>query len=254
MDDLTAERRNTAPATTPAPDRTFSSTRYRFDGGVRAGETATIRDVKNEVVLSYRGFATIVNIVAALMAGLVIIAGFAATLFLITQHQGGRAIAALALSIVFSLLIAALVPPTRVTLYEGAIPVLHIIQTSRATFPSMRFAVQTSDFTTIAHLRRSMLARLARNSWSIDAPADQRGSGFAVEESFWRALVRKFLGKFSRTREANIRIYHQGIASGLIVRRTDAAGETDYLDVPANGTLDRRVAVALATLVFGSEP
>ncbi len=247
-------RRDTAPASGPAPDRTFASTRYQFDTGVRAGETATIRDANNEVVLSYRGFATIINIVAALVAGLVMVAGLAATLFLINEHQGGRAAAALLLSILFSLVIAALVPPIRVTIYQGAIPVLHVIQTSRAAFPSMKFSVQTSDFTTIAHLRRSMVSRLARNTWSIDAPADQHGSGFAVEESFWRALVRKVAGKFSRAREANIRIYHQGLAAGLIVRRSDASGDADYLDLAANSTLDRRVAVALATLVFGAEP
>jgi len=238
----------------PAQDRSFSSTRYRFDSGVRAGDTATIRGADNQVVLQYRGFATIVNIVAALVAGIVLIAGIAATFFLLAEHRPFAAVLALVLSVVFSLVIAALVPPTRVTIYEGAIPVLHIVQTSRAAFPSMKYAVQTSHFETIAHLRRSMLSRLARNTWSIDSPADQRGSGFAVEESFWRALVRKFAGKFSPTREANIRIYHQGIASGLIVRRPDATGETDYIDVPANGTLDRRVAVALATLVFGIEP
>lgn len=221
---------------------------------MRAGETATIRNANDEPLLAYRGFATIINIVAALVAGLVMVAGVAAMIFLISEHSWPRAVAALVLSLVFSLVIAALVPPIRVTIYQGAIPVLHVVQTSRAAFPSMKFSVQTADFTTIAHLRRSMLSRLARNTWSIDAPADQHGSGFAVEESFWRALVRKFLGKFSRAREANIRIYHQGLAAGLIVRRPDATGETDYLDLHANGTLDRRVAVALATLVFGAEP
>ena len=215
---------------------------------------ATIRDDKNQVVLTYRGFATVINIVAALVAGIVLVAGIAAAVFLATEHRTVAAVAALLLSIGFSLIIAALVPLIRLTISESSKPVLLIVQTTRATFPSMKFAVQTPDGATIALLRRSLLGRLARNSWSIDAPPDQRGTGFAVEESVWRALVRKFAGKFSRAREANIRIYHHGLAAGLIVRRTDASGEADYLDLAANGTLDRRVAVALATLVFGAEP
>lgn len=235
-------------------DRTFSSTRYRFQTGVHAGETAEIRNGDRQVVLTYRGFATVVNIVAGLVAGIVMVAGIAAALFLLNEHRPVAAGAAAVLSVTFSFIIAALVPETRVMLYEGAIPVLQIVQTSRSAFPATRFAVQTPDGRTIGVLRRSMFSRLARNSWSIDAPPDQRGAGFAVEESFGRALVRKFAGKFSSAREANIRIYDHGIASGLIVRRPDASGETDYLDLPASGTLDRRVAVALATLVFGAEP
>ena len=221
---------------------------------MRAGETAHIRNADGEVVLTYRGFATVVNVVAALVAAIVIVAGFAAALFLINEHRSLAAAAALVLSIVFSFVIAALVPDMRVTLYDGTTPVLHIIQMSRAAFPATKYAVESAEGGTIAVLRRSMISRLARNSWSIDAPPDQRGAGFAVEESFWRALVRKFAGKFSRAREANVRIYDHGIASGLIVRRPDATGETDYLDVAANTSLDRRVAVALATLIFGSEP
>ncbi|HSP13971.1 MAG TPA: hypothetical protein VLV78_04385 [Thermoanaerobaculia bacterium] len=221
---------------------------------MHAGETAHVRNGDNHLVLTYRGFASVVSIVAALVAAIVIVTGVAATLFLIEEHRAGPAIAALVLSVVFSALIAALVPRVRVTLYSGAAPALVIVQQSPVAFPRVKYIVQTADGSTIAILRKSVISRLGRNTWSIDAPPDQRAAGFAVEESLWRAIVRKFIGKFNRKREANVRLYYQGIASGLIVRRPDATGEADYLDLAANATLDRRVAVALATLVFGAEP
>lgn len=206
------------------------------------------------MLLTYRGFASIVTIVAALVAGIVLVAGLAATLFLLAEHHPGAAILALILSAGFSSFIAALVPRTSVTLYEDEVPVLLITQQSRVAFPRTSYAVRTADGTTIALLGRNILSRVGRNSWSIDSPAGQRGSGFAIEESFRRAIVRKFIGKFNRAQEANIRIYHQGLASGVIVRRPDQTGESDYLDLATSATLDRRVAVALATLVFGAEP
>lgn len=216
--------------------------------------TAHIRNGDGQVLLTYRGFASIVTIVAALVAGIVLIAGVAATLFLFAEHHPGAAILALVLSFGFSSFIAALVPRTRVTLYEDETPALLITQQSRVAFPRTSYAVKSADGTTIAILGRNILSRAGRNSWSIDSPADQRGSAFAIEESFWRAIVRKFAGKFNRTQEANIRIYHQGVSSGVIVRRPDQTGEADYLDLASNATIDRRVAVALATLVFGAEP
>lgn len=206
------------------------------------------------MLLTYRGFASVVTIVAALVAGIVMVAGIAGMLFLIAEQRAGAAILAIVLAIGFSMFIAALVPRASVTLYADDEPALFITQNSRVAFPRTSYAVKTTDGATIAHLRRSILSRLGRNSWSIDSPADQRGSAFAIEESFWRAMVRKVIGKFNRTREANIRIYHNGVSSGVIVRRPDQTGEADYLDMAASATLDRRVAVALATLVFGLEP
>ena len=217
-------------------------------------ETAHIRNGDGRVLLTYRGFASIVTIVAALVAGIVLVAGLAATLFLFAEHHTGAAILALILSAGFSSFIAALVPRTNVTLYEDEIPALLITQQSRVAFPRTSYAVKTADGSTIAILGRNILSRVGRNSWSIDCPADRHGSAFAIEESLRRAIVRKFFGKFNRLQEANIRIYDQGVASGVIVRRPDQSGEADYLDLASNATLDRRVAVALATLVFGAEP
>jgi hypothetical protein len=221
---------------------------------VRWGEPVNVRNGDGQVVLTYRSFASVISIVAALVAGIVIVAGVAAALFLIAEKRPGAAAASIILSFGFSAIIATLVPRTRVTLYDGNRPALLIAQVSKAALPRTTYTVSTPEGETIALLKRSALSRLGRNTWSIDSPADQRGSAFAMEESFWRAIVRKVAGKFDRTREANVRIFHQGVASGVIVRRPDPTGDHDYLDLTSNGTLDHRVAVALATLVFGAEP
>ena len=63
---------------------------------------------------------------------------------------------------------------------------------------------------------------------------------------------RKFAGKFSPRYETNIRITYLDKGTGWIVRRPDSNGEVDVLDIA--GDIDRRLAVALATLILGSEP
>lgn len=232
----------------------FRATRYRFTSGVRAGETAHIRHADGRTLLTYRSFASVVGIVAALVAGIVIIAGAAAALFLFAEQRPGAATAALVMSLAFSGLIATLVPRTKVTLYEGTNPVLTIAQRSRLSFPAAAYAVFTPDGTSIGTLRRSAIARLVRNRWLINAPPDQRGSAFAVERTLGRALVRKLFGKFSRSFEVDYRILDHGMPAGEIIRRPDANGDFDILQLDTGSALDRRVAVALATLIFGAEP
>jgi hypothetical protein len=189
--------------------------------------------------------------VALLVDAIVLITGLAATLFLIAERRPPAAAAAGILSVGFAALIAMLVPRARVTLYDGVRPVLTIVQRAVA-MPVATYVVRTSEHETIAVLRRSILARLGRNRWRISLA--NHGRAWAIEESFSRALLRKVLGKFNRRHEANVRIFDDAGAAGVIVRRPDQTGEADYLDLPANGTLDRRVAVALATLIFGLEP
>jgi hypothetical protein len=75
-----------------------------------------------------------------------------------------------------------------------------------------------------------------------------------VEETLGRALVRKFAAKFNRRYDADVRLQMGRVSAGKIIRRDNGQGEVDVLDLPANSPLDRRVAVALATLVLGSEP
>jgi hypothetical protein len=232
----------------------FTAQRYYFDPGVRAGDVATIADPSRQPILTYRSFASVVGIVATLVISIVLLTGLSSALFLNAEKRPGAAIAAAMLAFVFAILIAALVPRTRVSLYSGNDPVLRIVQSSRFSFPSTTWAIRTPGGDTLAEIRKGAFSRLATNRWTITGPADVRGRAYASEESFSRALVRKLLGKFRRKFEANIRVVHHGVPAAVIVRRPDAEGQIDYLELTAGSDLDPRVAVALATLVFGLEP
>jgi hypothetical protein len=224
----------------------FSKSRLHFMTGIPAGETARIRDDEGNVLFTYRSFASVIGTVAALVASIVIVAGIAATLFLATEHNVFTAIAALALSGFFALVIVALVPPVHVTLFNDASPALTIAQKSRSSFPSVTYAVVTPDGASIGTLRKSIFSRLGRNRWSIE------GKGYAIEESLSRALVRKIAGKFSHRYEANVIVYAP-YESARIARRPNAHGDVDVLEIVSDA-VDRRLLIALATLVFGSEP
>lgn len=219
---------------------------------MRSGQPAEIRSGDSETLLTYRGFASVVAIVAALVDAIVLTTGAAATLFLLAESRPPAAAAAAILSLGFTALITMLVPRIRVTLYDGVRPVLTIVQRS-VDLPMATYVVRTAEHETLALLRRNIFARLGRNRWRISLPATG-GHAWAIEESLSRALLRKLLGKFDRRYESNVRIFNGTGPAGVIVRRPDQTGEADYLDLPAKGTLDRRVAVALATLIFGLEP
>ncbi len=217
---------------------------YRFTTGLRAGETATIRGAKDEVLLTYRSFASIVGVIAVFLAGIVAVAGAAGVLLLVYQGALLRAIMTLVLTLAFAILIAMLVPRTSVTLYEENRPALAVTQ--RRVFPAATYAVTTPNGTQLAELRKSVLSRLGRNRWTI--LQDGRYLGEAHEESFSGAILRKLFGKFSRRFETNVRVTYGGVEVGRIVRRP-----ADVLELTSD-VLDRRVAVALATLVLGREP
>lgn len=197
------------------------------------------------MLLTYRSFASVVGIVAALVCGIVLIAGTAAAMFLVAEGAPVRAVLALVLTVVFAGVIALLVPRTNVTLYDDGTPALTIAQ--RSVFPSASYVVATPNGTTLARLRKSAFSRLGRNRWTITQ--DDRFVGDAREESFGGALLRKLLGKFNRKFETDIVLEHGGLAAGTITRRVQP--ETLTLTSDA---LDRRVAVALATLILGREP
>ena len=220
--------------------------RFAFTTGIPAGETARIRDGAD--AYSYRSFASVIGIVASLMAAIVIVSGIAATAFLLVEGHPLTAIAAFVLSLFFSLLIVMLVPPVSVTLFNGDSPAVTISQRSRTSFPSATYAVVTPDGQTLALLRKTLLSRLGRNRWTI-LDSSGRELGTAVEESTSRALVRKVLGKFDRQFEADVQIEGAGRPAGNILRRS----ERDVLQISGDA-IDDRVLIALATLVLGMEP
>jgi hypothetical protein len=240
------------PADAPVPTGPFSKSRYQFTSGVRAGEIVIIRGEEGEPLLTYRSFASIVGVVALVVSVIVAVTGAAAILFLLFESRLLPAIMALLLSAAFEVVIAMLVPPIHVTVFDETNPVLQIAQESNLSFPVASFIVGTPEQRVIARLRKSVWSRLGRNRWDILSPSDHRPIGSAAEESLSRAMLRKIAGKFSRRYESNVRIRYVGKNAGWIHRRPDSSGDIDVLELA--GEIDRRVAVALATLILGSEP
>ena len=128
------------------------------------------------------------------------------------------------------------------------------MQQSIVNFPSVTYVVSTPDGTPIARIAQSFLSRFGRNRWLLWSADDFAPRGEAVEESFGRALLRKALGKFAPAYQSNVRIAWNGEEAGWIIRRPDASGRADVLELAPGSPLDRRTAVALAVLVLGSEP
>jgi len=224
--------------------------------GMPAGEVAHVRGDDGQVVFAYRSFASVVGIVAALMSGIVLLAGITALGFLVVEEKYLPAVFALLLATAFAIIIAMLVPTTSVTLYEGTNPAISIVQESSLSFPVVTYRVKSSEGRTVGRLRKSVLSRLGRNRWLILPPDSDQVLGYAIEESLGRALLRKVAGKFDAGFQSNMRIRYLDRDAGHIVRRPDPSGIADVLDLTpdADLSLDRRVAVALATLVLGSEP
>ena len=238
-----------SPAVVQRVNGLFSQTRYRFTTGLRSGEVANIRGDNGHVLLSYRSFASVVGTVAALVSAIVALAGIAAVLFLMQEDLPARAFLVLILTLTFSLVIALLVPRINVTLYDEHHPALALTQLS--TFPSVSYAVSAPNGTTLAELRRAPFSRLGRHRWSV--LQEGRHLADATEESWGRAMMRKALGKFDRRFETNFRIEYGGVEAGRIIRRPDEQGAVDVLELTTDA-LDRRIAVALATVILGREP
>jgi hypothetical protein len=228
--------------------------RYHFMSGIPSGQTANVRDDAGNVVLSYRSFASVVGIIATLVAGVVALAGLAGVLFLLNEHRVGPAAIAFALSAIFAVLVIMLVPPVNVTIYDGPDPALTIAQQSSVSFPIVTFVVTTIEGKALARLRKSFFSRFGRNRWAILPPNHHGPRGDAIEESLGQALRRKVAGKFNPRYQSNVRIRYAGSEAGWIVRRPNETGAVDVLDLAPGAALDRRVAVALAVLVLGAEP
>lgn len=220
------------------------------------GETAHVRADGGEILFSYRSFTSVVPIVAALVSAIVGIAGLAAVAFLLADGRMIAAILAFMLSAAFAVIIAMLVPPIKVTLFSGMHPMVTVAQQSNLSFPVATYVVATPDGQTLARIRRSVFSRIGRNRWHILSASDDRPIGVAIEESLMAAVARKLLGKFNVLYESNLDLRYLGGDVGTILRRPNATGERDVLDVSIDekALLDRRVAVAVALLVLGSEP
>jgi hypothetical protein len=243
------------PAAAPhSPSGALERSRFQFMSGIPAGETAYIRGDDGNAVLSYRSFASIVGVIAALMSSVVLAAGAGGVVFLLIERRPLPAIAALMLSAAFSAMIIILIPATHVTIFEGAAPAITIAQQSSVNFPSVTYAIGTGDGKPVARIAKSFLSRFSRNRWEILDANDFLARGEAIEESIGRALVRKLFGKFDPAYQSNVRITWNGEEAGWIIRRPGADHHADILELNPATTMDRRAAVALAVLVLGSEP
>ena len=219
-----------------------------FTPGIAAGETARIRDDEGKALYSYRSFASVIGIVASLVAMIVLISGLSASAFLLIEGHPLTAIVAFVLSIFFALVIVMLVPPVGVTIFSDDQPAITISQRSRTSFPSATYAVVTPDGETLALLRKTFFSRLGRNRWSI-LDSQNRETGYAIEESLSRALLRKVAGKFNRRFESNAGVVAGGREVAEIDRRNGGV-----LEIRSEDVVERRVLIALATLVLGMEP
>jgi hypothetical protein len=233
------------------PGSPFASPRFRFASGLPAGEVARIRDDDNAILLTYRSFSSPVPVVATLVAFIVVVAGVLAAIVLLAERHPLSGIGSLMLSAFFSLGIVMLIPPINVKLYEASSLALAIVQRSRSTFPTVTYGVATPDGVTLALLQKSMFSRMGRNRWSITSAGGVEIAR-AVEESLARAFIRKLGGKFNRAFEADVVVLVPGGEAARIVRR-GSGSEVDVLHVKSSA-IDPRVAVALATLILGSEP
>ena len=239
-------------ATAVLPPRTstaFTQSTLRFTSGLRAGEVATVRGDSGQVVLSYRACAGIIGVIAFLVTAIVAFAGVASVAFLLAEGAPLRAGLALVLTFAFSYFISLLVPRIEVTLYEDGAPALTISQHSVS--PAAAWIVTTPDGAELAEIRKSFASRLGRNRWRVLQHG--REIADAIEDSLAGALTRKFFGKFSRRFETNMLVRAGGIETARIIRRPEANGQYDLLELTGN-LLDPRIAVALATLVLGREP
>jgi hypothetical protein len=227
----------------------FAHLRYQFATGVPAGDLVPIRSEPGDVVLCHRSFASITGTVASLVSAIILAAGAASALFLVAEKQVLGASAAVMLTAVFALFVAMMVPRINVALYQDTNPVLTLWQQS--IFPSSSWLIATAEGTPIALLRRSLASRMGWSRWTITQ--DGRYVGELREVGYARAILRKALGKFSRRYETDMVIEYGGLLAACIIRRPGASGNVDVLEIISD-TLDRRLAVGAAAIVFGREP
>ena len=237
------------PLPSPASEEAlFAHSFFQFRRGASARDITSILDERGTQLFSYRGFSSVLGIIAILMSGVVTLAGIAATILLVSQRQPLRGASAAALTIVFAWLIAMLVPKVSVTLFHENRAVLALSQT--ASFPTARWQVKTNNGTVLAVISRPQLSRIGRHYWLVEH--DGRYLAEATERGFFAALRRKLLGKFNRKFETNLIVLAGPVEAARIVRRPEN-GRSDFLELHGD-LIDRHIAVALATLVIGSEP
>lgn len=230
----------------------FRLTRYLIDVAAPDRDRATVRNEAEQPLFYFRRQTDLVGCVAAVMAGIVITAGVAASFILVSEHTILPALLAIALMLGFSTVILWLVPRKHFYVYDDA-AMKHVAllawQESRFSFPSLRYSARLGDGTVIAAFERRASSRLGRHRWWI---YDRHGTaiGSATETSFVRAFFHNFLGSLFGIFRSDFRIVAHGLPVGVV--KLDA-GPLDrrILDLTADAhtTFDRRIALVLAVII-----
>lgn len=230
---------------------------YVLDVSVPYGEQSTVRDEDGEPLFYYRRPVNLVGFVAGLVAGFIFLAGLASTIFLTIDRRIIPAALALVLTAVFFTIVLLLVPRRHIYLYKDesmTSVALMLWQETRLSFPILRFTARAPDGTMIGCFTKSAFSSLGRHRWAIFDRMGVARIGHAVEDSFWRAMVRKVLGSFFGMLRTNFLLFMNGQQVGVIDRRTTPL-DRYFLDLRGEGgeQVDRRVALALAVLIDGLE-
>jgi hypothetical protein len=235
----------------------FQSSRFIVPGPAR-GIPVAVSDEEGRPLLRLLGFAAVGGIVSFFVAATVIVASLAATIFLLSDGRFLSALVALALSGGFLVAIWRLLSHLEVPVFgDDSLErrVVTLTQISQLTFPGTKFLVSDSSGREIGKLRFSGWSRIGRHRWTL-LDAQDRHIATATEDSWGRAMLRKLLGKFRPEFETNLEIRSDDKVIGTITRRKEEGTNRGLVDVSAdqNDIVDRRLAAALAILVFGLEP
>ncbi len=232
----------------------FDQSRYLID--TRGPSHGLVCSETEVPLLHFRPPLTTTVLVAAFVAALMVLAGTGTALMLGLSGELIPAAAALVLTVVFTAMTLALIPPRNIELFEDeAMSTLSlvILQESRASFPRLRFSARTSEGTAIAYFHKNVLSNVGRRRWAILHPVERRVIGAAYEESLLRALARKFVGSMSRSLTTDFLIEAGGRIVGKITRRASGLYQSLLrLDQPGSFT-DARIPIALAVLIESVE-
>jgi hypothetical protein len=203
----------------------------------------------------YPSFVSVTSLVATLVTAFVSLCGMAAITYLVINGRYGAALLSLLVTAGFEVIIPLLVPPADIVFFSDmklSTPALEIVQIGRPLLPSDWFSVRAPDRQELGRIERSALSRLTRHRWLI-YDADGRLRGVTIEESTARAMIRKVTGKFRPDLDSDLVLTIDDRAAGRLIRRS--AGDRVTLEVlTGNESLDERLIVAMAALIFGLEP
>lgn len=233
----------------PRNDAFASGDRFIFDLESNAENRSTVRDDDDHPIFVFFRPLSLVGLIAGLVSSTIILGGTAVALFLWQQDATTRALFAFALTFVFALVVLALVPRRTIVLRnpeaDGA-PVLTLRQENGAPAPVRKFLAICGG-ETVAQFHKNVFSNLGRRRWRIVGSGGE-SVGYAVEDSWVRAMLRKPFGTFLSSLRTDFEIVASGREIGLFIRRGEFTSGRCVLEL-RDATFDRRTAVALGLLL-----